>query len=257
MTRKKVKLAYITNDSTRKATYKKRIKGLKNKMRELSTLCGIDTFAIMYNPYKSQPEVWPSPVVVQQILSKLETIPEMEKSKNMMNQKTFLSQKITKVAEQLKKHCKENWENEITQVMINNICSKEVVHGLNFGAFSDINMLLDKKMSDIDKWIEALSRAPLNPQGVSSLSSSSMVALPSMTMVTPEAMPRTGTENIVQSDVKNMDPMQRQQWIMDLMSNNNNNPQTHVGGDEIMFQFGDNINPNNGLCSNVVFPWEK
>ncbi|MBA0783530.1 hypothetical protein Gotri_001229, partial [Gossypium trilobum] len=75
MTRKKVKLAYITNDSTRKATYKKRIKGLKNKMRELSTLCGIDTFAIMYNPYKSQPE-------------------------------------ITKVAEQLKKHCKENWENE-------------------------------------------------------------------------------------------------------------------------------------------------
>ncbi|PPE00463.1 hypothetical protein GOBAR_DD02513 [Gossypium barbadense] len=238
MTRKKVKLAYITNDSTRKATYKKRIKGLKNKIRELSTLCGIDTCAIMYNPYKSQPEVWPSPVVVQQILSKLKTIPEMEKSKNMMNQKTFLSQKITKV-------------------MINNICSKEVIHGLNFGAFSDINILLDKKMSDIDKWIEALSRAPLNPQGLSSLSSSSMVALPSMTMVTPEVMPRTGTENIVQPDVKNMDPMQRQEWIMDLMSNNNNNPQTHVGGDEIMFQFGDNINPNNGLCSNVVFPWEN
>ncbi|KAG4112044.1 hypothetical protein ERO13_D13G138701v2, partial [Gossypium hirsutum] len=200
-----------------KATYKKRIKGLKNKIRELSTLCGIDTCAIMYNPYKSQPEVWPSPVVVQQILSKLKTISEMEKSKNMMNQKTFLSQKITKV-------------------MINNICSKEVIHGLNFGAFSDINILLDKKMSDIDKWIEALSRAPLNPQGVSSLSSSSMVVLPSMTMVTPE----------------NMDPMQRQEWIMDLMSNNNNNPQTHVGGDEIMFQFGDNINPNNGLCSMMV-----
>ncbi|TYI47283.1 hypothetical protein E1A91_D13G162000v1, partial [Gossypium mustelinum] len=207
-----------------KATYKKRIKGLKNKIRELSTLCGIDTCAIMYNPYKSQPE--------------LKTISEMEKSKNMMNQKTFLSQKITKV-------------------MINNICSKEVIHGLKFGAFSDINILLDKKMSDIDKWIEALSRAPLNPQGVSSLSSSSMVALPSMTMVTPEVMPRTGTENIVQPDVKNMDPMQRQEWIMDLMSNNNNNPQTHVGGDEIMFQFGDNINPNNGLCSNVVFPWEN
>ncbi|MBA0632537.1 hypothetical protein Godav_001256, partial [Gossypium davidsonii] len=187
MTRKKVKLAYITNDSTRKATYKKRIKGLKKKIRELSTLCGIDTCAIMYNPYKSQPEVWPSPVVVQQILSKLETIPEMEKSKNMMNQKTFLSQKITKVAEQLKKH----W----------------VVRGLNFGAFSDINMLFDKKMSDIDKRIEALSRAPLNPQGVSSLLSSSMVALPSMTMVTPEAMPRTGTENIVQPHVENMDPM--------------------------------------------------
>ncbi|MBA0816484.1 hypothetical protein Gohar_001145, partial [Gossypium harknessii] len=76
MTRKKVKLAYITNDSTRKATYKKRMKALKNKMNKLSTRCGSDTCVIMYSPYKSQLE------------------------------KTFLSQKITKAAEQQKKHCK-------------------------------------------------------------------------------------------------------------------------------------------------------
>ncbi|MBA0783528.1 hypothetical protein Gotri_001228 [Gossypium trilobum] len=69
MTRKKVKLAYITNDSTRKATYKKRMKALKNKMSKLSTRCGSDTCVIMYSPYKSQLE-------------------------------------ITKAAEQLKKHCK-------------------------------------------------------------------------------------------------------------------------------------------------------
>ncbi|XP_016676278.1 agamous-like MADS-box protein AGL80 [Gossypium hirsutum] len=76
-------------------------------MSEMSTLCGVDTCAIMYSPYKSPPEVWPSPMGVQQVLSKLETIPEMEKSKNMLNQKTFLSQKITKAAEQLKNH----WNN--------------------------------------------------------------------------------------------------------------------------------------------------
>ncbi|MBA0754813.1 hypothetical protein Gogos_020138 [Gossypium gossypioides] len=40
---------------------------------------------------------------VQQVLSKLKTILEMEKSKNMLNQKTFLSQKITEAYEQLKK----------------------------------------------------------------------------------------------------------------------------------------------------------
>ncbi|KAK5794412.1 hypothetical protein PVK06_035637 [Gossypium arboreum] len=163
MTRKKVKLTYITNDSARKATYKNRMKGLTKKMSEMSTLYGVDTCAIMYSPYKSPPEVWPSPLGVQQVLSKLEMIPKMEKSKNMLNQKTFLSQKITKAAEQLKNHCKENWEKETTQVIFNNICGKGVIHGLNFGALNDINLLLDKKMSDIDKRIDALAKAPLNP----------------------------------------------------------------------------------------------
>ncbi|TYJ23815.1 hypothetical protein E1A91_A08G218000v1 [Gossypium mustelinum] len=236
MTRKKVKLAYITDDSARKATYKKRTKGLMKKLSELSTLCDIDACSIMYSPYESQPEVWPSLMGVQQVLSKLETIPEMEKSKN-----------TTKAAEQLKKHCKENWEKEMTHVMFNTICGKGVVHGLNFEALSEINLLLDKKMNDIDKRIDELSKTPLNPQRVSSSSSSSLVALPPMMMVTPEVMLKTGTEDIVQADVNEMDPMQRHQWIMELMSNNNNNPQTHVGGDGMTFQFGENINPNNGL----------
>ncbi|MBA0786106.1 hypothetical protein Gotri_006723 [Gossypium trilobum] len=103
-------------------------------------------------------------------------------------------------------------------------------------------------MSDIDKRIDALARKPLNPQWMSSSSSSSLVAVPAMMTVVPKAMPRIGTEDIVQEDVNEMDQIQRQQWIMELKSkNNNNNPQTHVGGDGMMFQFGDNINSNNGL----------
>ncbi|MBA0753380.1 hypothetical protein Gogos_021308 [Gossypium gossypioides] len=186
MTRKKVKLAYITDDSARKATYKKRTKGLMKKLSELSTLCDINVCSIMYSPYESQLEVWPSPMGVQQVFSKLETIPEMEKSKNMLNPESFLSQKTIKAAEQLKKHCKESWEKEMTQVMLNTICSKWVVHGLNFEALSEINLLLGKKRTDIDKRIDTLSKTPLNPQGVSSSSSSSLVALPLMKTVTPK-----------------------------------------------------------------------
>ncbi|KAB2089817.1 hypothetical protein ES319_A03G086500v1 [Gossypium barbadense] len=202
MIRKKVKLAYITNDSSRKATYKKRNKGLMKKMSELNILCGIDNVAIMYSPYESQTK--------------------------------------------LKKHCKDNRETKMTQVMFNNIYSKWVVHGLNFGDINDLNLLLDEKMSNIVKRMDAFAMKPLYTQGALSSSSSSMVALPPMTMVMPKAILRTGTKGIVQLDVNNMDPMKRQQWIMELMNNNNNNPQTHVGGDEMMFQFGDNINPNNG-----------
>ncbi|CAN0921019.1 Agamous-like MADS-box protein AGL80 [Linum grandiflorum] len=59
MTRKKVKLAYITNDSARKATYNKRNKGLIKKVSELSTLCDVQACAIVYSLYHTQPEIWP------------------------------------------------------------------------------------------------------------------------------------------------------------------------------------------------------
>ncbi|MBA0635560.1 hypothetical protein Godav_021989, partial [Gossypium davidsonii] len=48
---------------------------MKN-MSEMSTLCGTDACAIMYSPYESQPKVWPSPIRVQQVLSKFKMIPK-------------------------------------------------------------------------------------------------------------------------------------------------------------------------------------
>lgn len=85
MTRKKVKLAYIANDSARKATFKKRKRGLMKKVSELSTLCGIEACAIVFSPYDSQPELWPSPLGVQRVLSHFKKMPEMEQSKKMVS----------------------------------------------------------------------------------------------------------------------------------------------------------------------------
>ncbi|MBA0552407.1 hypothetical protein Golob_023221 [Gossypium lobatum] len=155
----------------------------------------------MYSPYESELEVWPSPIAVQQVLPKVNMIPELEQRKNMVNQESFLSQRIVK--------------------------------------------LHDEKMSYFDKRMDAFAMTTLYAQGALSSLSSSMVALPPLTMVIPKVMPRTGTKDIVQLDVNNMDPMKRQQWIMEMMKKkNNNNPQAHVGGNEMMFKFDSNINPN-------------
>ena len=103
MTRNKVKLAYITDDSARKATFKKRKKGMMKKVSELSTLCAIDACAILYSPYDSQPEVWPSPLGAQCVVARLKKMLEMEQSKKMVNQENFLIQRVAKGNEQLKK----------------------------------------------------------------------------------------------------------------------------------------------------------
>ncbi|KAL2466098.1 Agamous-like MADS-box protein AGL80 [Abeliophyllum distichum] len=100
MTRKKLKLAFITNDSARKATFNKWKKGLMKKVSELSILCSIDTCAIIYSPYESQPEVWPDTQGVHRVLAQFKRMPGMEQSKKMVNQESFIQKRIANASEQ-------------------------------------------------------------------------------------------------------------------------------------------------------------
>ncbi|GAB2225294.1 hypothetical protein Droror1_Dr00006085 [Drosera rotundifolia] len=157
MTRKKVKLAYITNDSARKATYKKRKKGFLKKMYELTTLCEIKACAIIYSPYDTQPEVWPSQTEAQVVLSRFKRMPEMEKSKKMVNQEEFLRQRISKAVEQLKKIQKENREKEMTQVMYQCLTGKSL-QGLDIVDLNDLGWLIDQNLKSIYKRLENLRK---------------------------------------------------------------------------------------------------
>ncbi|OMO93151.1 Transcription factor, MADS-box [Corchorus capsularis] len=214
MTRKKVKLAFITNDSARKATFKKRKKGLMKKVSELSTLCDIEACAIIYSPYDSQPEAWPSPAGVQHVLSKFRDLSEMEQTKKMMNQESFLRQRITKANEQLKKQCKENREKEMTQVMYQSLTGKGL-HNLNMADLNDLGWLIDHSLKDISKRIDELNKGS-NSQGFSA-------AAAAVAMVPPEAVTKSGENLQVErpGPQTNVDTMQR---IMDMI-----NPQEHVG----------------------------
>ncbi|XP_039003304.1 agamous-like MADS-box protein AGL80 [Hibiscus syriacus] len=241
MTRKKVELVYITNDSKRKASYKKRKKGLMKKVSELSTLCGVDACVIMYNPYDPQPEVWPSPMGVQQVLSKFRQIPEMEQSKKMVNQESFLIQRNTKASEQLIKQCMINREKEMTHVMFQNLVGKDGIDGLNMMDLNDLGWLIDQNLKEVEKRIDSLTQTSHDPQG----SSSFVAATPS---VMPNAMSRTTVGDNVQTEANNIDSMQVQYWTTELM---NDNPLSHVRfcGDEMVFPFVDNVNVNNNSFS--------
>ncbi|KAE8708832.1 hypothetical protein F3Y22_tig00110332pilonHSYRG00346 [Hibiscus syriacus] len=71
MTRRKVKLAWIVNNTSRRACLKKRKLGLVKKVEELTTLCGIESRLLMYSPGEHEPIVWPSPDDVKQLIEKL------------------------------------------------------------------------------------------------------------------------------------------------------------------------------------------
>ncbi|OIV95714.1 hypothetical protein TanjilG_01508 [Lupinus angustifolius] len=235
MTRKKVKLAFIVNDASRKATYKKRKKGLMKKVGELSTLCGIDACAIVYSPYDPQPEVWPSPIGVQRVLAKFRRMPELEQSKKMVNQDSFLRQRILKAKEQVKKQSKDNREKEITQVMFQCLSAGKILPNISMVDLNDLAWLIDQNLKDINRRIETLTKKA---------QSQAQIVAP----VVPDVAAKIEEKeegchgNGLDLDM-NIDAMEKQNWFTNLLNNG--------GGDEAL-PFGD-VNHSNGFWPNSFF----
>lgn len=246
MTRKKVKLAYITNDSARKATFKKRKKGLMKKVSELSTLCGIDACAILYSPYDSQPEVWPSPLGVQRVLAHFKKMPEMEQSKKMVNQESFLRQRIAKGNEQLKKQRKDNREKEITQVMYQTLTGKGL-QNLNIVDLNDLGWMIDQNLKEINKRIESLNKEAAQSQVAAATAAAAAAAAAAGQLI--KSGGKLLEEKPAAPVFDTMDAIQRQQWFVDLV---NPNEQMAFAGDDMILPFGDAN--HNALWPNGFFP---
>ncbi|PIA38594.1 hypothetical protein AQUCO_02700068v1 [Aquilegia coerulea] len=191
MARKKVKLAWIANDSARRATFKKRKKGLMKKVSELSTLCGVEACAIIYGPEDPQPDVWPSsPSDAHSVLTRFKSMPEMEQSKKMMNQEGLLRQGISKVKEQLKKQQRENHNFELTQLMYRTL-NGEALPDVGTEVLHALEGVIEEKMKAIQERIDGLRGT---------------------TSVTPILINRTGVK-------MEMEAIQRQKWLEAMMNN--------------------------------------
>ncbi|KAA3486332.1 agamous-like MADS-box protein AGL80 [Gossypium australe] len=160
MSRKKMKLAYITNDSKRKTTYKKRTKGLVKKVHELTTLCGIEACAIIHSPdFDSQQEEWPSHAGVRRLLSEFKKLPQSKQNNKMVNQESFLEQSIAKATQQLRKLRKENRQKELKKVMFQSLSGKGIFQSLNAMDLNEVGLLIKQNLKDIDDGVHVLTKA--------------------------------------------------------------------------------------------------
>ncbi|XP_030457437.1 agamous-like MADS-box protein AGL80 [Syzygium oleosum] len=249
MTRRKVKLEYITNDSSRRAAFKKRKKGLMKKVSELSTLCGINACAIVYGPYDRQPDLWPpSRMAVQRIISRFKEMPDMEQSKKMVSQEAYLRQRISRANDQLKKHSKENREREVTKIMFNVLTSTftgttPVWPSMRVMDLHDLSWVVDQYAKDVIKRSDTLKEAL-------GIGDGSEVAAP------PPPPPDVPAEGLAETEgggrVQANAGMQRPPWFVEL--GNPQEPNVPFAGNELMLlPFGGNINNNNNP-QNVVWP---
>ncbi|XAR49227.1 hypothetical protein NMG60_11032347 [Bertholletia excelsa] len=241
MTRKKVKLAFIANDSARKSTFKKRKKGLMKKVSELSTLCGIDACAIIYSPYEAQPDVWPNNLGVQRVLNQFKRMPEMEQSKKMINQEGFIKQRIAKASDQLKKQHRDNREKEITQVMYQCLTGKGP-QGLSVADLNDLGWMVERNLKAIRRRIESLKGADSDGPWVAQAGAPA----PATGGGLPAVPQRPG------ADALGPQVGQRLPWMTEWMNNPNEN--AALGGEEMALPmpFGDNV--HGAMWSSSFFP---
>ncbi|XP_071704604.1 agamous-like MADS-box protein AGL80 [Rutidosis leptorrhynchoides] len=235
MTRKKVEIKLIEDESKRKTTFKKRKKGLMKKVNELSTLCGVDACALIYSPYEPHPDVWPDNVGVQRVLSQFKRLPDMEKSKKMVNQNSFIRQRINKANDQLKKQIKENRDKEMIEVMYQCLTRKGSIANLNPPDLNELGGLVDQTMKDIDNRIESLKKGPV-PTGN---------AAPPSLCARSKLSVGGSSSSTSYDNLSVMDGMQRStQWFTDLMNNNPSEQNLCLGprGYEMTASFAQNRN---------------
>ncbi|KAJ7950673.1 agamous-like MADS-box protein AGL80 [Quillaja saponaria] len=210
MAKKKAKLAYITNDAIRKATFKKRKKSLLNKVKELSTLCGIQACAILYSTYQREPEVSPSPFDVQRTIFAFKKKSKIDQTKNMVNQESYLRQRITKAMEQVKKQKRENCNKEIEEVMYQCLVGDQGLQKLSLAELNQLGWIVDKNIKEIgDKMNLSTTTTPKSSLTISNDDSQAKLLGWS---ITPKEQAYDDHEM-----AKNNMEMENQQWIMDTL----------------------------------------
>ncbi|CAJ2640485.1 unnamed protein product [Trifolium pratense] len=221
MTRRKVNLACITDDSKRRATFIKRKNGLVKKMDEITTLCGVEACAIIFCENDPQPVIWPSPRGVHTVLSRFRRLPELEQSKKMQNQESFLKERIQKGQEKLKKLRNENRKKELTNLMFQCLNAGQITDNVGMNDLNGLSWLIDQNTRQIERYMEEKQAA---------------------------AVVENHAENVigrVQGMENNVDAMQTQHWSLDFMTNNN-------FGDVLPFEIGNNA-PNDFWYNPQVF----
>ncbi|CAL4965444.1 unnamed protein product [Urochloa decumbens] len=155
MARKKVNLQWISNSSTRRATYKKRCQGLMKKTSELVTLCGIKACLVVYGEGEAQPEVWPSAPEATRVLKKFKAMPDIGRFKRMQTQEDFIRGRIAKLRDQVYKLDLVNREHETSRLLHESMDGRRPgLADTNAEELASLRQMVETKMARVKELLQ-------------------------------------------------------------------------------------------------------
>ncbi|CAJ2655114.1 agamous-like mads-box protein agl80-like [Trifolium pratense] len=157
MTRRKVKLAFISSNSARKASYNKRKRGIIKKVRELTVLCDVPGCIIISNPFNpDETAVFPDREGAMQVIERYRNTAMKDESKNV-NQQSFLLQRITKGREKLERLRHDNHEKETGIRMLDCIQNNKLPDNLSIPDLHDLDKIVEKNLKEIENKLVQLN----------------------------------------------------------------------------------------------------
>ncbi|XP_022858729.1 agamous-like MADS-box protein AGL80 [Olea europaea var. sylvestris] len=158
MTRGKIKLEYIANDAERRASFRKRKKGIVNKINELCTLCDIQACIIIYGAYEPQPTVCPSRLDAQQIISKFWEFPEVEQTQRLFNQESYTIQRVQKSRKQAEKLQRINRITDMEILMHQCMAGLSSLQNVPLNDITEMGRLAEQNIQDIKTRMKELEK---------------------------------------------------------------------------------------------------
>ncbi|KAF7148133.1 hypothetical protein RHSIM_Rhsim03G0063500 [Rhododendron simsii] len=166
MTRNKITLTWIANDSSRKATLKKRRAGLFKKTKELSVLADVKSCAVVYSPEEDvDPAFFPSYGVVKGMFDKFMSMSMVERSQKMLTHEDYLRQRVVGEIEKRDREKRKNDKREAQEDM-NKIFEGSDLRELDIGRLNKLSLLVVDKLKELEErevGPRQLAAPPLSP----------------------------------------------------------------------------------------------
>uniref|UniRef100_A0A0D9VEU6 MADS-box domain-containing protein n=1 Tax=Leersia perrieri TaxID=77586 RepID=A0A0D9VEU6_9ORYZ len=158
MARKRVKLQRILNDAHRRATFKKRLKGLTKKASELATLCGVDMCFMVYGEGAVEvTEVWPSVPEATSVLERFKAMPDLERYKKTTNLEGFLKESINKLQKELHKVKSEADKSETKLLLVEALDGRHLTfERLTVEQLTSLARMVDARLKIVNNRLEEL-----------------------------------------------------------------------------------------------------
>ncbi|GAB4834154.1 hypothetical protein Ancab_032418 [Ancistrocladus abbreviatus] len=128
-------------------------------MDQLTTLCGVDGFLLIFNKEDGGMFVWPSREKTYELLAKFQSMPSTQQRKKMLDHDRYMQQRNEKLRLEIARQEKRNKELEASHLM----------HLLTSGrgdefTISDWNLLTwyaEEKLQEIQRWTKPLPNVPI------------------------------------------------------------------------------------------------
>ncbi|XP_019155379.1 PREDICTED: agamous-like MADS-box protein AGL80 [Ipomoea nil] len=117
------------------------------KLNELTVLCSADAAMIMYSSFELGPVIWPTVERVQELIARFMQLPDVQQTRRMMSQDSFVAQWLEKLGTQLLKLKQENREKEMNAVMHQIFRGGQIVDHLSSVDLNDLGWVLNTNIA--------------------------------------------------------------------------------------------------------------